>query len=145
MKCISPTTIIIPDILHMVYRGMLKHLTDWVMSFLEQQFRINKFNQFWVTMPAYPGFARFNEPYSRVMEWSDNEMVALRRVIGTSFVVTHLNPLVSQRTPFTEALLCVKNFVYFHLVAQCQYHTEATIESMEHYLKEFQHQRDVFS
>jgi len=47
MKCISPTTIIIPDIPHTVYLGMLKHLMHWVMFFLKQHSRINEFNQLW--------------------------------------------------------------------------------------------------
>jgi len=33
-KCISPMTIIIPNNLHTVYLGMLRHLMDWVTSFL---------------------------------------------------------------------------------------------------------------
>jgi len=45
IKCISPTTNIVPGILHIVYFGMLKYLMDWVMSFVEQQSRIDKFNQ----------------------------------------------------------------------------------------------------
>jgi hypothetical protein len=32
MKCISPTTIIVPDILHTFYLCMLKHLMDWIIS-----------------------------------------------------------------------------------------------------------------
>jgi len=39
--------------------------------------------------------------------------------------------------PFTDALLCIKNFVYFNLMAQYWYHTEAMIEYMENYLEEF--------
>jgi hypothetical protein len=62
MKCISPTTIIIPNILHTVSRGMLKHLMEGVTSFLKHHSRIDKFNQLWVMMPPYPGFARFNKP-----------------------------------------------------------------------------------
>jgi len=45
MKCISPTTIIVPNILHTVYFGMLQHLMDWVRSFLEQHSRIDIFTQ----------------------------------------------------------------------------------------------------
>jgi len=67
MKCLSPTTIIVPNILHTVYLGMLKHLMDWVTSFLEQHSRINKINQLWAMMPPYPGVTRFNKPYSQVM------------------------------------------------------------------------------
>jgi len=44
MRCISPMTIIVPDILHNIYVGMLKHLMDCVTSFLEQHSRIDTFN-----------------------------------------------------------------------------------------------------
>jgi hypothetical protein len=43
MKYLSPTTIIVPNILHTVHLGMIKHLMDWVTSFLEQHSRIDKF------------------------------------------------------------------------------------------------------
>jgi hypothetical protein len=145
MKCISPTTIIVPNILHTIYLSMLKHLMNWVTSFLEQHYRIDKFTQLWAMMPPYPGSAQFNKPYSQVTQWSGKEMKALGCVIVSVFAATLLNPSASQRIPFTEALLCVKNLVYFHLIAQYQYHTEATIEYMENYLEEFHRQKDVFS
>jgi len=145
MKCISPMTIIVPDILHTVYLGMLKRLMDLVTSFLEQHSRIDKFNQLWAMMPPYPDFAQFNKSYSQVTQWSCNEMKALGRVIVPVFAATLLNPSASQRIPFTEDLLCVKNLVYFRLMAQYRYHTEATIEYMEDYQEEFHRHKDVFS
>ena len=72
-------------------------------------------------------------------------MKALGGVIVSVLAVTLLNPLVSQRIPFTEALLCVKNLVHFHLIAQYRYHTEATIQYMENSLEEIHHHNDVFS
>jgi hypothetical protein len=105
MKCISPTTIIIPDIFHTIYLGMLNHMMDWVTCFLKQHSRIDKFNQLWAMMPPYPGFAQFNKPYSHVMQWSGNEMKAHRRVIVPVFVATVLNASASQRIRLTEALL----------------------------------------
>jgi hypothetical protein len=71
-------------------------------------------------------------------------MKALGRVIVPVFAATLLNLSASQRIPFTEALLCVKNLVYFHLMAQYRYHTEATIKSMDNYLEEFHRHKDVF-
>jgi len=85
--------------------------------------------------PPYPGFARFNTPYSQVTQWSGKEINALGQMIVPVFAVTLLYPLASQRIPFTEALLCVKNFVYFHHMAQYEYHTEAMTEYMENYLE----------
>jgi len=145
MICISPTTIIIPDILHPIYRFMLEHLMNWVTSFLELHSRMKKFNQLWAMMPPNPGFARFNKPYIQVTQWSVKEMNVLRRVIVPASVATLSNCLVSRKIPFTEALLCVKNIVYFHLLAQYQYHTEAMIRYMENYLEEFHCQKDSFS
>jgi hypothetical protein len=99
MKCISPTTIIVPDILHTVYLGMLKHLMDWVTSFLEHHSRIDQFNKLWAMMPPYPGFARFNKPYSQVTQWSGKEMRALGRVIVPLFAATLSNPSAGKGFP----------------------------------------------
>jgi len=96
-------------------------------------------------MPPYPGFTRFNKPCSQVTQWSGKEMKALASVIVPVFETTYLNPSVSERIPFTEALLCIKNIVYFHLMAQYRYHTEATIEYMENYMEEFHSHKDVYS
>ena len=138
-------TIIVSDILPTVYLRMLKHLMDWITSFLEQHSRIDRFNQLWAIMLRYAGFAPFLKPYSQVTQWTGKETKALGHVIVPVFVVTLLNTSASQRIPFTEALLCVTNFVYFQLMAQYQYHTEATIEYMENDLEEFHRHKDVFS
>jgi len=145
MKCISPMTIIVPDIPHSVYLSMLKHLIDWVTSLIEQHSRIDQFNQLWAIMPPYSGFARLNQPYSQVMQWSGKEMKALGRVIVPVSAATLLNPSATQKILFTDALLCVKNSVYFHIMAQYRYHTEATIKYMENLLEEFHCHKDGFS
>jgi len=87
-------------------------------------------------MLPYPGFALFNKPYSQVTRWSGKEMKALGRVIVPVLAATLLNPSASERIPFPEALLCVKNLVYFHCMAHYQYHTEATMKYVENYLEE---------
>jgi len=108
MKCISLATVIIPNILHTIYLGTFQHLMDRVMSFLEQHARIDKFNQLLVMIPPYPGFARFNKPYSQVMQCSGKQMNGLGHVIVPVSAATLLNPLASQRNPFTKALLRVE-------------------------------------
>ena len=73
MKCISPTSIIVPNIFHSLYLCMLQHLMDGVTFFLKQHSRIDKFNQLWAMMPPYLGFARFTKPYSQVTQWSGKD------------------------------------------------------------------------
>ena len=79
------------------------------------------------------------------MQESGKEMKVIRCKIFPVLVVTLLNPLASKIIPFTEALWCIKNLVYFHLMAQYLYDTEAAIEYMENYLEEFHCDKDVFS
>ena len=104
-------TIIVPDILHTGYLRILKHLMDWVTSFLEQHSRIDKFYHLWQIMPPYPGFAWFIKPDSQVTQWCGKEMKELGHVIVALFAATVSNPLVSQRIAFREVLLYVKNIV----------------------------------
>jgi len=59
-------------------------------------------------------------------------------------MATLLNPSARQMIPFTESLLCVKNLVYFDLMVQYRYQSEATIEYMENYLEEFHCHKNVF-
>jgi hypothetical protein len=72
-------------------------------------------------------------------------MKALGYVIVPVFEVTLLNSSASQRISFTEALLYIKNLVYFQFRAQYQDHTEATIEYMENNLQTFHCQKEVFT
>jgi len=95
-------------------------------------------------MPPYPGFAQFHKPYSQVTEWSCKEIKGHRCIIVPVLMGTLLNPWASRRILFTEALFCVKNLVYFHLMAQYRYHTEALFKYMENHLEEFHRHVDVF-
>jgi len=145
MKYISLTTMNLPHILQTVWLSMLEHLMDWVMFFLKQHSRIDIFSQLWAMMPPCSGFTQFNKPCSQVMQWSGKEMKALGRVVVPVFVAIFSMHLASQRIPLKEALLSVKNLVYFHLMAWYRYHTEATIEYMEKYPDVYHLHKDVFS
>jgi hypothetical protein len=134
----------VPDILHSVNLGMLKHLMDCLTSFLEQHSRINKFNLLCATMPPYSDFAHFIKLYSQVTQWSGKEMNGLGNVIVPVFAATHLNTSERQKIPFTKALSCINYFVYFHLMAQYRYHTEAMIEYLENYLERIHCHKEIF-
>jgi len=60
------------------------------------------------------GFAQLNTPYSQRTQWSGHEMKALGHVIGRLFMVTVFDSLASERISSIEALLWVKNLLYFH-------------------------------
>jgi len=77
------------------------------------------------------------------MECSVKEMNELRCLIVPVSMATLLNSSASQRIPCAEALLWVKKLVYFHLMAQDEYITEAMIKYMENYLEEFHCHKDA--
>jgi len=79
------------------------------------------------------------------MQWGAKKMKAQGCVIVPVFVATLLNHLASLMMPFTEALLWIKNLVYFHLMARYRYHLEARIKYMENLLEWFHYRKDVFS
>jgi len=79
------------------------------------------------------------------MQCNGKEMQALGCVIVPVFTVTLLNPSASQKIPFTEALVCIKNLAYFHLMAQYWCHTEATIEYPEKCIDGGEYPNDDFN
>jgi len=64
MKCISPMTLMVCDVLHTISLGKRKDLMEWVTFFLEQHARIDKFHRRWAMLPPFSGFARFNKTYN---------------------------------------------------------------------------------
>lgn len=96
-------------------------------------------------MLPYPGIAQFNKLYSHLMEWSSKERKTLGHMIVPVFAATHLYCLVSQRIPFTDALLCVTYFVYCHCRKQNWNTTKATIEYMGQNRQKFHCHKEVLS
>jgi hypothetical protein len=115
------------------------------MSFLHNYSRIDKVIQLWPMMPTYPGFTQRNKVYSQVTQRSGKKLNALRHVIVSMFSATVQNTSPMPRIASTEAQLRVKNTVSFHLVAEYQCDTEATIVYMETSMEEFHNENDVVS
>jgi hypothetical protein len=107
MTSISEMEVVIPDNLHIINLGLLKDLTNWAMSFLQQHSRINTFHQLWVMMPPDSDFARLDKANSQATQWGRKKMKALACVIFPVFAATHLYTLVSHRISFSDALFCV--------------------------------------
>jgi hypothetical protein len=145
LKCFDWTSALVPDVLHTIYLGLLKHLMDWVVPFLEHHKRMATFNRLWNIMPPYPGFVTFNKPYTAVTQWQGKEIKMLGRTLLPIFAATLSNPTAEQIAPFKEATLCVKSLIFFHLMTKYHSHTEGTIDYMEGYLADFHRQKEVFA
>jgi hypothetical protein len=70
IKCIYPTTIIVPNNLPPISHSMFYYLIDGIISFLKYLCRIDNFIQLLAMMPPYFTFIQFNKPYTQVMHFS---------------------------------------------------------------------------
>ena len=43
-----------PDILHMIYQGVLEQLFDWILEFIKTYKRVALFDQVWASIPNHP-------------------------------------------------------------------------------------------
>jgi hypothetical protein len=135
-----------PDLLHRMYLGMLKHLMEWIESFLRKHDRLRQFDQAWISIMPYPGFTPPTRPYREISQWQGKEMRNLGRVILCAFAASLGPPPASQRSTgnWPKALCCVRSLVDFHLMAQYQSHTPETLNFMDKYLTEFHQTKEVF-
>jgi len=79
------------------------------------------------------------------MQRRGKEKKAHKHLIDSVFTVALSNPLVSERIPFTEALLCVKNIEYFYCMAHYRYYTKTMFNFMKQYQEECHRHNNAFS
>jgi hypothetical protein len=145
LGCVGLRTLIVLDMLHTIYLGLLKHVMEWVIPFLTQNEWIDKFNRLWREMPPYPGFEPFHKSYTSTQQWQGKEMRRVGRVLLPIFVGALHNPSRLQKERFDKAISCVKAFVNFHPMTQYQSHTEETIGYMKEYFDKSLCSKDVFA
>jgi hypothetical protein len=133
-----------PDILHNVYLGLFKHLMQWLEDFLKKHGRQPIFDEIWRSLPPYPGFFVPKKAYREVTQWQGKEMRNLGRCILGVLASALRRPTPAQQGPFRDALLCVRAFVDFSLMAQYRSHTADTLGYMEQYLRDFHRHKHAF-
>ena len=145
LRCFDSTSALVPDVLHTIYLGLLKHLMDWLVPFLAHHKRLAVFNRLWSAIGPYPGFSPFRKPYTAVTQWQGKELKMLGRTILPILGASLLEPSAEQRGPFKEAILCVKGLIFFHLMVKYRSHTDQTIGYMERYFEDFHRHKEVFA
>ena len=56
----------VPDLLHIIYLGLFKHMMDWIQGLLKKHGRLQAFDDAWKTLPPYPGFFVPKKPTGRL-------------------------------------------------------------------------------
>ncbi|KAG0138782.1 hypothetical protein HOY82DRAFT_595293 [Tuber indicum] len=134
-----------PDLLHVVYLGIFEaYLMKWPIRFLKKFKRLQSFDGVWKSLAAYPGYSAPNKEYSRISQWTGNEMRNLVEVILPCFAASLCRQSAAECPIFTHALTCVQSIVDFTLMSQYTSDTDETIQYLEQFLKAFHNHKDIF-
>ena len=70
-----------PDLPRTMQIGMLDHLQKWMFHFVKMHERLDKYNAFWLSVPAYHDLTPTNKSYEKVSQWNGKEMKEMSRYL----------------------------------------------------------------
>jgi len=105
------------DMLQTVYRGLFKHMMDWIPGILKKHKRLPAFDDVVKGLPPYRGFLVRKEADTEVAQWQEKEMRNLGRGMLGVLAVALRQPQSSQVIPFKHARGCVRELVDFSMMA----------------------------
>lgn len=133
-----------PDLLHTMQIGMLKHLLQWLHEFLKQHKRLDKFNDIWLSVPAYLDMTKPRCAYEEVSRWNGGEIKTMTRFLVGVVRNALRDPAPTQRDVFERAVECTRSLIEFYFYAQYDSHDEETLDLMENALRCFHDSKSVF-
>lgn len=133
-----------PDLLHTMQIGMLKHLLQWLHEFLKQHKRLDKFNDIWLSVPAYLNMTKPRCAYEEVSRWNGGEIKTMTRFLVGVVRNTLRDPTPKQREAFERVVECTRSLIEFYFYAQYDSHDEETLDLMDNALCCFHDTKGVF-
>jgi hypothetical protein len=133
-----------PDILYLLHLEIVKVMMEWVMEYMKDHSMLNRFNERFKSMPAYPGFVRPRRNYDEVSGWQGKEMRTMMQ-----FLLMLLGPLLTECITGgtyleAEALACVWSMSEFLLVVSQWSHSNYTITLLQHLIERFSQAKSAF-
>jgi hypothetical protein len=130
--------------LHTVNIGILQHIMKWMLSFLKQHKRLDRFDAISTAVPTYRRLLKFNKVYFAVSQWTGKGLRGIVRILLPVFTATLSNPTTTEKPIVRDAILCIKAMIYIHHMAQHRSHTAHTLKYMEGYLYHLNNHDDAF-
>jgi hypothetical protein len=137
-----------PDLLHVLFLGLFKHLMEWLEEFLKHHGRFKRFNELWKSMEPYPNIHIPTRCYNEISQWQGVEMRSFSRIIHCCLAASLSYPFPTtgsrQNWLFKKAISCTSALVDFSLVASYKSHDEETLKYLQQYLQAFHTHKDIF-
>jgi hypothetical protein len=133
-----------PDLLHTMQISMPDHLQKWIFHFMKTHEPLDKYNAFWVSVPAYHDLTPKNKSYAEVSQWNGKEMKEMSwYLLG---VVTQSLPggIPAQSPIFNHTIEYTWVLLDIYMYARYKSHNDATLSYMEDTLRRFHTFKDDF-
>jgi hypothetical protein len=133
-----------PDLLHTMQLGMLKHLLQWLNQLLKKYNRLDRFNDLWLSVPAYPDFTKPTKAYEEVSQWTGKELKNMSRFLVSVLSNALRCPEHHERADFNDAIECTRALLDFYMYCRYPSHDDDTLNLMDDALRRFHNHKPVF-
>jgi hypothetical protein len=133
-----------PDLLHTMQLGMLKHLLAWLNQLLKKHKRLERFNDLWLSIPAYPDFTKPTKAYEEVSQWTGKELKNMSRFLVSVLSNALRCPEYHERADFNDAIECTRALLDFYMYCRYPSHDDDTLNLMDDALSRFHTHKPVF-
>jgi hypothetical protein len=145
LEYFNPVTLWKPDLLHVMYLGLFKHLMSWITCLLKKHKRLDKFDAAWKSVESYPGIHAPRRAYSSVKQWQGKEMRSFARIILPCLGIALMgSEIPAERAIFARVLRCTAHLSDFSLMLNYRSHDPSTIAETEGYWEAFHEELDAF-
>ena len=133
-----------PDLLHPVHIGMLDHLQKCIFHFMNTHERLNKYNEIWLSVPAYHELTPEHKLYEEVSRWNGKDMNEMSWYLPVVITQSLRGGSPAQRPIFNHPIECTQALLEFYMYARYTSHDDATLSCMDDVLCRFYTFKDVF-
>jgi len=133
-----------PDLLHTMQSCMLDHLQKWIFHCMKTHEPLDKYNEIWLSVPAYHNLTPKNKSYEKVSQWNGKEIKEMSRYRLGVITQSLRGRSPAQRPIFNHAIDRTLASLDFYMYARYKSHDDATLSCMEDALHCFHTLNDVF-
>jgi hypothetical protein len=133
-----------PDLLRTWQIGMLDHLQKWIFHFMKTHEWLDKYNEIWLSVPAYHHRTPKSKSYEEVSQWNGKEMKEITRNLLGVVTPSPRGGSPAQCPIFNHSIDCTWALSDFYIYARYKSHDDATLSYMEDALHRFHTFKDVF-
>ena len=134
----------VPDMLHTVYLGLLKHVSGWVDDFLAFHNRQGIFDDVFAGIGPHRDFRHMNKPFRAISQWTGLDYRNLGKIIVPALAAALENCSVREKPLFHRAIACARAVVDFTTMINYRFIYDSDFAFIEKAFEELHETKDIF-